>query len=95
MELKAIWEMSVNHINPQRKGGPNRRDNLRARQTKASLEVAEESPEHRRNLMMPYLVALMKSSPCLTGHISAEERDKIIADYLEYERDARARGHRL
>ena len=83
------------HIKPQSKGGANRRDNLRALRTKANLEKADKFPEHRRNIMMPYLVALMRSSPCLTGHISAEERDKIIAGYLEYERDARARGRRL
>ena len=83
------------HINPQSEGGASRRDNLRAPQTKQDLEKADKSLKHRRNIMMPYLVALMRSSPCLTGHVSAEERDKIIDDYLEYERDARARGRRL
>ena len=75
--------MSVDHINPKSKGGANRRDNLRALPTKANLEKADKSAKHRSNLMIPYLVALMRSSPCLTGHISAEERDKIIAGYLE------------
>ncbi len=93
--MKAIWKKSADHINSPVKAGANSCDNPRSPQTKAALEKADKSAEHYRDLMIPYLAALMKSSPCLTGHISAEERDKIIADYLEYERDARARGRRL
>ncbi len=93
--MKAFWKSSADHINLPAKTAAYRRDNPHAPRTKAALEKADKSAEHYRDLMIPYLAALMRSSPCLTGHISVEERDKIITDYLEYERDARARGRRL